>query len=110
MTTAQEVEEYANQIAMLGMGRTVVVLRQYARLIKAHAETVAENTRLKAALDRYSEDEMLLIERCAKICEQVEVEAWAAYKRGITLPHHEGMADGAANCATAIRALKGGLG
>ena len=48
------------------------------------------------------------IEQCAKVCEQVEVESWAAYKRGITLPHHEGMADGAANCATAIRALKEG--
>jgi len=71
---------------------------------------VAENARLKAAMDKYSEDEMLLIERCAKICEQVEVEAWAAYKRRVPLPHHEGMADGAANCATAIRALKGGPG
>ena len=79
---------------------------QYARLIKAHAEALAENVRLREAMDKYSEDEMLLIERCAKICEQVEVEAWAAYKRRVPLPHHEGMADGAANCATAIRALK----
>jgi len=58
MTTAQEVEEHANRIAMLGMGQSVVLLRQYARLIKTHAEAVAENARLKAALDRYSEDEM----------------------------------------------------
>jgi len=59
MTTAQEVEEHANRIAMLGMDQSVVLLRQYARLIKTHAEAVAENARLKAALDRYSEDEML---------------------------------------------------
>lgn len=59
MTTAQEVEEHANRIAMLGMGQSVVLLRQYARLIKTHAEAVAENARLKAAMDKYSEDEML---------------------------------------------------
>jgi hypothetical protein len=41
MTTAQEVEEHANRIAMLGMGQSVVLLRQYARLIKTHAEAVA---------------------------------------------------------------------
>jgi len=59
MTTAQEVEEHANRIAMLGMGQSVVLLRQYARLIKTHANAVAENARLKAAMDKYSEDEML---------------------------------------------------
>ena len=41
MTTAQEVEEHANRIAMLGMGQSVVLLRQYARLIKTHADAVA---------------------------------------------------------------------
>ncbi len=30
----------------------------------------AEVTRLKAAMDEYSENEMLLIERCAKVCER----------------------------------------
>jgi hypothetical protein len=35
------------------------------------ALALAENARLKAALDKYSEDEMLLIERCAK-----EAELW----------------------------------
>jgi len=35
---------------------------------------LAENARLKAAMDKYSEDEMLCndtIERCAKVCESV---------------------------------------
>ena len=58
MTTAQEVEEHANRIAMLGMGQSVALLRQYARLIKTHAEVLAENARLKAAMDKYSEDDL----------------------------------------------------
>jgi len=108
MTTAQEVEEHANRIAMLGMGQSVVLLRQYADLIKTHAEAVAENMRLRAAMDKNSEDEILLIERCAKVCEQVEEEASQAYKRQVNPQYHEGMVDGADNCAIAIRALKEG--
>jgi len=85
-----------------------VDLTALRKLQEKYDLALAENAMLREAMDKYSEDEMLLIERCAKVCEQVEVESWAAYKRGITLPHHEGMADGAANCATAIRALKEG--
>jgi hypothetical protein len=78
MTTAQEVEEHANRIAMLGMGQSVVLLRQYADLIKTYAEALAENARLKAAMDKYSEDEILLIERCAKVCDSF-AEKYAAH-------------------------------
>jgi len=106
MTTAQEVEEHANRIAMLGMGQSVVLLRQYARLIKTHANVVAENARLKAALDRYSEDEMLLIERCAKVCESV----YESYESKCnTWPEARPDAlSGAEDCIRAIRALKEG--
>ena len=59
---------------------------------KLRDETVkaleAENARLKAAMDKYSEDEMLLIERCAKVCENLGKE--------IVCPEE---------CAEAIRAL-----
>ena len=43
--------------------------REYAALIKTYADAVAENVRLREAMNKYSEDEMLLIERCAKVCE-----------------------------------------
>ena len=46
MTTAQKVEEHA-------------LLRKYAALIKTYSDAVAENARLKAAMDKYSEDETL---------------------------------------------------
>jgi len=62
MTTAQEVESCIDSL----QGDVVNgYLEQYAALIQKYADAVAENARLKAALDRYSEDEMLLIERCA---------------------------------------------
>ena len=93
MTTAQEVEEHANRIAMLGMGQSVVLLRQYAALIKTYADSVAENARLKAAMDKYSEDEMLLIERCAKVCEVMGFK-------------HSECPEMSEYCADAIRALK----
>ena len=53
----------------------------------------AENARLKAALDRYSEDEMLLIERCAKECEVMGFK-------------HSECPEMSEYCADAIRALK----
>ena len=53
----------------------------------------AENARLKAAMDRYSEDEMLLIERCAKVCERQGKERGECPE----MPEY---------CADAIRALK----
>jgi hypothetical protein len=109
--TAQEVEVHANWVAMVGMGQSAVLLRQYARLIKTHAEAVAENARLKAVMDKYSEDEMLCnetIDRCAKVCEELEIEFCEEYKRSGYASYHEGMTDGAGNCVEAIRALKEG--
>ena len=52
----------------------------------------AENARLKAAMERYSEDEMLLIERCAKVCERQGKERGECPE----MPEY---------CADAIRAL-----
>ena len=61
MTTAQEVERDRE---MHGTDPTTYKrLTEYADLIKTHADVVAENARLKAALDRYSEDEMLCNDR-----------------------------------------------
>jgi hypothetical protein len=57
------------------------------------AELEAENARLKAALDKYSEDEMLLIERCAKVCEVMGFK-------------HSECPEMSEYCADAIRALK----
>ena len=53
----------------------------------------AENARLKAAMERYSEDEMLLIERCAKACEVMGAK-------------HFECPEMSEYCADAIRALK----
>lgn len=53
----------------------------------------AENARLKAAMDKYSEDEMLLIERCAKVCEVMGAK-------------HFECPEMSEYCADAIRALK----
>ena len=52
-----------------------------------------ENARLKAAMERYSEDEMLLIERCAKVCEVMGFK-------------HSECPEMSEYCADAIRALK----
>jgi len=55
MTTAQEVERDRE---MHGTDPTTYKrLTEYAALIKTHAEAVAENARLKAAMDKYSEQE-----------------------------------------------------
>jgi hypothetical protein len=64
--------------------------RTYEKMCK---QSDAENARLKKALDKYSEDEMLLIERCAKVCEGM----WVGH--GISQ-------QAALCCAAAIRALK----
>ena len=107
-TTAQEVEERANRIARLGMGQSVVLLRQYAALIKTHADVVAENARLKAALDRYSEDEMLCndtIERCAKLSDSFAEKYAAHAERKGNDPYKVLVCNG---ISAAIRALKEG--
>ena len=92
MTTAQEVEEHANRIAMLGMGQSVVLLRQYAEMIQKYEDAVAENVRLREAMNKYSEDEILLIERCAKVCEVMGFK-------------HSECPEMSEYCAEAIRAL-----
>ena len=134
MTTAQEVEQYANRIAILGMGQSVALLRQYAAILRQttegtealakrqeaeekhlldrteqvwqlnHTEQIwglcrtyeqrlkvveAENARLKAAMDKYSEE---LIERCAKVCEVMGFK-------------HSECPEMSEYCADAIRAL-----
>ena len=57
------------------------------------AELEAEVKMLREAMDKYSEDEMLLIERCAKVCDGM----WVGH--GISQ-------QAALCCADAIRALK----
>jgi len=57
------------------------------------AELETEVKTLREALDRYSEDEMLLIERCAKVFDGM----WA----GASASHWAALC-----CAAAIRALK----
>jgi hypothetical protein len=71
---------------------------------KKLALVLAENARLKAALDRYSEDEILLIERCAKVCESV----YESYESKCdTWPEARPDAlSGAEDCIRAIRELK----
>jgi len=61
---------------------------------------------LEAEVKTLREDEMLLIERCAKVCEELEIEFCEEYKRSGYASYHEGMTDGAGNCVEAIRALK----
>ena len=68
-------------------------LRQYAEMIQKYADAVAENVRLREAMNKYSEDEMLLIERCAKVCEVMGFK-------------HSECPEMSEYCADAIRALK----
>jgi len=67
---------------------------------------LAENVRLREAMDKYSEDEILLIERCAKVCESV----YESYESKCdTWPEARPDAlSGAEDCIRAIRALKEG--
>lgn len=55
-------------------------------------------------------------ERCAKVCEAIEVDQWALYKGrapytgkedGRASPYVEGFSDGAGRCAANISALEG---
>ena len=69
------------------------IMRERDEAMRRLALALAENARLKAALDRYSEDEMLLIERCAKICEVMGFK-------------HSECPEMSEYCADAIRALK----
>jgi hypothetical protein len=64
-------------------------------LEKRLAIAVAENARLKAAMDKYSEDEMSIIERCAKVAEVMGFK-------------HSECPEMSEYCADAIRALKEG--
>jgi len=87
--------------------RRIAELEARLKHCEGHAaELEAENARLKAALDRYSEDEILLIERCAKVCESV----YESYERPCdTWPEARPDAlSGAEDCIRAIRALKEG--
>ena len=64
----------------------------------------AENVRLLEAMDKYSEDEMLLIERCEKACEVVyenyesKCDTWPEARPDAL--------SGVEDCIRAIRALK----
>ena len=92
MTTAQEVEQYADWFGD-SYPATVAYLQQYAEMIQKYADAVAENVRLREAMNKYSEDEMLLIERCAKACEVMGAK-------------HFECPEMSEYCADAIRALK----
>ena len=114
MTTAQEVEQYADKFGD-SYPATVVYLRQYATILRQTTEGTdalvsdlseeanivhcyeemtnlcrtfeAENARLKAALDRYSEDETLgelrgelLLRCCIEICQEEATDDGTAQK------------------------------
>ena len=100
MTTAQEVEQYADKFGD-SYPATVVYLRQYAALINTYADSVAalkfyakylkaveaEKARLKAARDKYSEDETLgelrgelLLQCCIEICQEEATDDGTAQK------------------------------
>ena len=61
MTTAQEVESTIDECNTAPVVNKY--LRQYAEMIQKYADAVAENVRLREAMNKYSEDEMLLIEQ-----------------------------------------------
>ena len=90
MTTAQEVESTIDECNTAPVVNKY--LRQYAEMIQKYADAVAENVRLRSAMDKYLEDEMLLIERCAKVCERQGKERGECPE----MPEY---------CADAIRAL-----
>jgi len=75
-------------------------LREGERVVALEAEVKT----LREALNKYSEDEMLLIERCAKVCEQIETASRVKYKQDYG-GYWEGSCDGAGNCVVEIRAL-----
>ena len=91
MTTAQEVESTIDECNTAPVVNKY--LRQYAEMIQKYADAVAENVRLREAMNKYSEDEMLLIERCAKVCEVMGFK-------------HSECPEMSEYCADAIRALK----
>ena len=102
MTTAQEVESTIDECNTAPVVNKY--LRQYAEMIQKYEDAVAENVRLREAMNKYSEDEILLIERCAKLCEQIEDESRVKYKQDYS-GYWEGSCDGAGNCVVEIRAL-----
>ena len=58
-TPPSELNRIAVDLDEAELWTLATIVRDYAALIKTYADAVAENARLKAALDRYSEDEML---------------------------------------------------
>ena len=114
MTTAQKVEQYADKFGD-SYPATVVYLRQYATILRQTTEGTdalvsdlseeanivhcyeemtnlcrtfeAENARLKAAMDKYSEDETLgglrgelLLRCCIEICQEESTDNGTAQK------------------------------
>ena len=72
----------------------------------AHAQILErENASLKAALDKYSEDEMLLIERCAKVADEFARDLFGLPQKETPVAVIATMETGAA-ISEAIRALK----
>ena len=100
-TLATIVRDYAALLRQTTEGTDALVsdLSEEANIVHCYEEMTnlcrtfeAENARLKAALDKYSEDEMLLIERCAKVCEVMGFK-------------HSECPEMSEYCADAIRAL-----
>jgi len=116
MTTAQEVEDWRVKIkkkiwsefaAEPNEAHGKFLMKKFDELCDTALlgiNALAENARLKAALDRYSEDEVLLIERFAKACESV----YESYESKCdTWPEARPDAlSGAEDCIRAIRTLK----
>ena len=94
MTTAQEAEKFADWFRD-SHPETVVYPRQYAEMLQKYADAVTENVRLREAMD-----EMLLIERCAKVCEK------QPNTLGVSNEYLRGLREGIEDRAKAIRALK----
>ena len=103
-------EEISRNTRMLADG----VLRHAGIVRRGHSW---EECISRAGLSKHVEEKAYRagLEAAARVCDDLETTWWSQYKdrqsRYAAEAHREGMSDGAANCATAIRALmedKGG--
>jgi hypothetical protein len=111
MTTTKEelIRIKNNAVGKDGVQISTLMLHCICDMARDSLDWQTENARLKVAMDKYSEDEMLCndtIERCAKVCESV----YESYERPCdTWPEARPDAlSGAEDCIRAIRALKEG--
>ena len=86
-TPTSELNRIAVDLDEAELWTLATIVREYAALIKTYADSVAENARLKAAMDKYSENETLgglrgelLLKRCIEICQEESTDNGTAQK------------------------------